>query len=145
MHTRLTLKPGKPGTKKLVAEYGDRLVCVRYRYDEERHVRLKTIEIIVEERDWTPRDAPPDPFEYVHITFPRSDATRLAVKRLGGLWEPSVQAWRITRAAVTLLGMTDRIIPPAQPASTDNNNFHPTADAPPPDGGGNHASTDAGA
>src|SRR5215212_7912040 len=100
MHTRLTLKPGKPGTKKQVAEYGDRLVCVRYRYDEERHVRLKTVEIIVEVRDWKPGEAPPDPLEYVHITFPRSDATRLAVKRLGGTFDRDTRTWRITRAAV---------------------------------------------
>ena len=25
------LKPGQPGTKKLVEEYGSRLLCVRYR------------------------------------------------------------------------------------------------------------------
>jgi hypothetical protein len=36
METRLTLRPGMPGTKKLVARYGDRLVCVRYLYDETR-------------------------------------------------------------------------------------------------------------
>ena len=36
MRTRLTLKPGQRGTKQLVAEYGDRLVCVRYRYDDKQ-------------------------------------------------------------------------------------------------------------
>ena len=29
METRLTLRPGMPGAKKLVARYGERLVCVR--------------------------------------------------------------------------------------------------------------------
>jgi hypothetical protein len=33
--TRLTLKPGQRGTHKLAAKYGDRLVRVRYRYDEQ--------------------------------------------------------------------------------------------------------------
>jgi hypothetical protein len=33
MRTRLHLKPGQKGTKQLLAQYGDRLVCVRYRYD----------------------------------------------------------------------------------------------------------------
>ena len=28
METRLTLRPGMPGTKKLVAHYGERLLCV---------------------------------------------------------------------------------------------------------------------
>ena len=46
MRTRLTLKPGRPGTKKLLAEYGSKLVCVRYRYDEELQTRCKTVELI---------------------------------------------------------------------------------------------------
>lgn len=56
MRTRLKLKPGQRGTKKLQAIYGDRLVCVRYRYDTEQGRRLKTIELIVEEKEWLPRD-----------------------------------------------------------------------------------------
>jgi len=31
---RLILRPGQNGTKKLLEKYGDRLVSVRYRYDE---------------------------------------------------------------------------------------------------------------
>ncbi|WP_322512865.1 hypothetical protein [Chloroflexus sp.] len=56
MRTRLKLKPGQRGTKKLQAMYGDRLVCVRYRYDAEHGRRLKTIELIVEEKAWLPPD-----------------------------------------------------------------------------------------
>ncbi len=38
---RLTLKPGQPGTKGLLARYGKRLVCVRYRYDERTRQRVR--------------------------------------------------------------------------------------------------------
>jgi len=48
MLTRLKLKPGPKGTKRLVAEHGDALVCVRYRYDEASSTRIKTVELIVE-------------------------------------------------------------------------------------------------
>ena len=48
------LKPGQKGTKRLVEQYGDALLCVRYRYDERRGIRLKTVEIVVEERPFTP-------------------------------------------------------------------------------------------
>ena len=48
METRLSLAPGQNGTKKLLAIYGDRLVCVRYRHDAERKQRHKTVELIVE-------------------------------------------------------------------------------------------------
>ena len=51
---RLHLKPGQKGTKQLLAQYGDRLICVRYRYDAQRKKRLKTVEILVAERDWEP-------------------------------------------------------------------------------------------
>ena len=54
MRTRLILKPGQRGTKRLGKQYGDRLLCVRYRYDEKRRKRLKTVELIVDEVDWQP-------------------------------------------------------------------------------------------
>lgn len=34
MRTRVSLVPGQRGTKRLSAEHGDRLVRIRYRYDE---------------------------------------------------------------------------------------------------------------
>jgi hypothetical protein len=55
MQTRLSLRPGQKGTKKLVIEYGDRLVAVRYRYDVDRQRRYKTVELVVEESPWSPR------------------------------------------------------------------------------------------
>jgi hypothetical protein len=39
MQTRLTLKPGQKGTNKLIAEYGDPLVCIGYRYDPQTKKR----------------------------------------------------------------------------------------------------------
>src|SRR3972149_11688377 len=32
----------------------DRLICVRYRYDAQRKKRFKTVELLVDERDWQP-------------------------------------------------------------------------------------------
>lgn len=50
------LKPGQKGTLRLVEKYGEALICIRYRYDEIRGVRLKTVEIIVDEKpDRMPR------------------------------------------------------------------------------------------
>jgi hypothetical protein len=46
MRTRLTLRPHQRGAKQLLAEYGSRLVCVRYRYDEHGKKRWKTVELI---------------------------------------------------------------------------------------------------
>ena len=49
METRLTLRPGMPGTKKLVTRYGERMVRVRYLYNETCGRRLKTAELIIDE------------------------------------------------------------------------------------------------
>lgn len=54
MNARVKLKPGQKGTKKLLEQYGDSLVCVRYRYDVEKRKQVKTVELIVSEADWTP-------------------------------------------------------------------------------------------
>ncbi len=54
MKTKLNIKRGERGTKKLSDKYGDRLVCVRYRYDPVRMKRYKTVELIEEETEWKP-------------------------------------------------------------------------------------------
>jgi len=49
MRTSQHLKPGRKGTKQLLTQYGDRLVCVRYRHDAQQKKRFKTVELIVAE------------------------------------------------------------------------------------------------
>jgi len=41
---RLTLHPNQDGVKGLRTQYGERLVCVRYRYDAHKQKRYKTVE-----------------------------------------------------------------------------------------------------
>ncbi len=49
-----SLRPGSPGTKKWLKEYGSHLVSVRYRVNPNRNVRSTTVEIIVEEAFYDP-------------------------------------------------------------------------------------------
>lgn len=96
MKTRLKLLPGQKGTKKLVDQYGAALVCVRYRYDEIRRVRVKTVELIVEAKDWNP---PPAKFAdnaivAVCIAYTEDTLKQLA-KAAGGRWDPAVKLWRV--------------------------------------------------
>src|SRR5262245_32164243 len=67
MQARSKLKPGQKGTRKLVELYGSRLICVCYRYDEARQRRVKTVELIVEEIDWTPKPKQPRPETVVQV------------------------------------------------------------------------------
>ncbi len=50
MDIRKTLHPGDMGTKRLLSEYGDQLVCVRYRDDKHAQKRFTTVELIIDER-----------------------------------------------------------------------------------------------
>jgi len=40
MKTHTSLKPGQKGTKRLMEQYGKALLCVRYRLDTTRGIRL---------------------------------------------------------------------------------------------------------
>ena len=88
METRLTLRPGQPGTRKLVEKYGERLVCVRYVYDTASGRRLKTVELVVESVPWKARQRrarrQDDDVVYVRIAYHETDLRERA-KRLGAV------------------------------------------------------------
>lgn len=96
MLTRLKLKPGQKGTKKLLSQYGDALVCVRYRYDEARSVRLKTVELVVEKAAWTPAARKFADSDLVPVRIAFSDnALRAEAKAAKGRWDPENKFWLI--------------------------------------------------
>lgn len=96
MKTRLKLKPGQKGTKTLVEIYGDALVCVRYRYDEESRTRVKTVEIIVEKKDWIPPQPKFADNEKVPVRIKfNENALKEMAKTAGGRWDPEKRLWLI--------------------------------------------------
>jgi hypothetical protein len=117
MRIRLHLKPGQNGTKQLLAQYGDRLICVRYRYDAQRKKRFKTVELLVAERDWQPprpriKD---DQIVALRVAFAEV-AVRERVKQAGGKWNPDRKVWEIRYDQAVALGLDTRIVD--EPAST---------------------------
>ena len=114
---RLHLKPGQKGTKQLVAQYGDRLICVRYRYDAQRKKRFKTVELLVAERDWEP---PRPRFAHDQIVGLRvaflDVAIRDRVKQGGGTWNPERRVWQLRYDRAVALGLRHRIVD--EPASS---------------------------
>src|SRR4029434_244287 len=96
MRTLLHLKPGQKGTKQLLAQYGDRLICVRYRYDAQRKKRFKTVEILVAERDWEPPRPRFGHDQIVGLRVPVADvAVRERVKQAGRAWDPPRRVWEL--------------------------------------------------
>lgn len=112
MKTRLTLKPGQNGTKKLLRKYGGRLVAVRYRYDEERRLRFKTAEIVEEQLPWIPPvPSDRDPNEPVLVRIGYEEASlRQAVKEAGGRWNQDRKLWELRLSAAYAMGLDQRIV-----------------------------------
>ncbi len=111
MRVGLSLKPGQDGTKGLLARYGKQLVCVRYRYDERTKQRLKTVELIVERKDWhaAPRSTGGETVVAVRVDW-REAELRRQVKAAGGKWDPVGRVWRLRRECVERLGLESRVV-----------------------------------
>jgi len=111
MRTRLHLKPGQKGTKQLLAQYGDRLVCVRYRDDAQRKKRFKTVELIVAECEWeapAPRFAD-DAIVGVRVGLAERELQQ-RVKQAGGKWNRRRQVWELHDDQVVALKLEARIV-----------------------------------
>ena len=111
LRVRLHLKPGQKGTKQLLAQYGDRLISVRYRYDARRKKRLKTVELLVAERDWDPPQPrfPHDQIVGLRVAF-ADVAVRDPVKQAGGTWNGERRVWQLRYDRVAALGLNSRIV-----------------------------------
>jgi hypothetical protein len=108
MRTLLTRRAGQPGTKKLMRRYGADLLCVRYRYDEESQLRLKTIELVVERIEWTSRRKV-DGRDPVHVRLDeRENLLRRAVLFAGGRWNETTETWVLSRESAIALGLAAR-------------------------------------
>lgn len=125
MHVLAMRRPGQRGTRKLATRYGDRLVCVRYRYDVAAGKRYKTVELIIEESTWTPppprpetskpvlnvddiNDLPAQREVGVKVFF-RENALREQVKAAGGRWLKSEKLWQMPFETAVSLGLEHRI------------------------------------
>jgi hypothetical protein len=90
------LRPGQKGTKKLLAEYGDALLCVRYRYDVQSCTCSKTVELIIEKKTWTPPSHRIKDDTLVPVRIGYGDKTsREKAKAAYGKWDPKTRAWYI--------------------------------------------------
>ncbi len=127
MHVLAVRRPGQRGTQKLVALYGERLVCVRYRYDAASGARYKTVELIVDQAAWSPppphphADKPlirvyriddletPSPQQVGVKVFFRENELRERVKAAGGQWSKAEKLWRLAYRMAISLGLEHRI------------------------------------
>lgn len=110
MKTKTHLKPGQKGTKSLVEKYGDALLCVRYRFDPDRGVRLKTVEIIVEEKHCKPAQRRGDDLVPVIVAYTEK-ALRDQLKSIGAKWDPQGKVWLVAYGKIRGTELEERICP----------------------------------
>ena len=107
---RLTLRPGDPGTKRLTEEYRDKLVAVRYRYDERNGRRYTTVELIVDDSPWVPERRFSDPDRLVGLRIGWAEKAHQArLRAVQARWDPAVKLWWLPLHLVTQLGLEERI------------------------------------
>ncbi len=109
--TRLKLKPGQKGTKRLMEQHGEALVCARYRYDEARRLRFKTVELVIEQTPWNPPKRQPrdDETVFVRIGYAERDLREIA-KAAKGRWNPEKKVWMIRYGAIKGTALEKHII-----------------------------------
>lgn len=121
MRVRSKMKPGQPGTRKLVQQFGDRLVCVRYRYDALKRRRYTTAEVIVEESEWDPMPSATARRERVPVRIEVHEVKlREKVKAAGGRWDPEKRVWHLPMEQVLQLGLSGRVAEAGRAASPDS-------------------------
>ena len=115
METRLTLRPGQNGTRKLAERFGKRLIRVRYRYDDILRKRYTTVELIVAESEWIPTSRKPrntrSPDHMVYIRVGYGEAgLRAKLQALGALWRPQHKLWELPWGVARGLHFEDRVV-----------------------------------
>jgi hypothetical protein len=108
---RKTLRPGDPGTRRFARDWGERLVCVRYRVDPSKRLRYTTVEIVASTpKAWRPPSRPaPSALVYVRTGGDEWELKqRLRAAR--AVWEPELGAWRLRYETAVRLKLRRRIL-----------------------------------
>ena len=87
--TKKKLSPGKPGTKNEFEKYGKNLVYVRYKYDAENKRKIKTIELVAEDKPWN-QNLERKPFNkkvFIKIEYDERESIKLHCDITRKWWE----------------------------------------------------------
>jgi hypothetical protein len=99
-----SFRPGERGTKRLLRDWGHRLVCVRYRYNPLLNRRIKTAELIVDEAPWRRKR---DVEVGIEIRSWENEL-RHAIVAAGGKWDRELGVWVLARKQAARLGLEER-------------------------------------
>jgi len=104
------LKPGNPGTLRWKEQFGDKLLCVRYRLDESGEKRYTTVEILVDVRATKKKSpAESDRMVFLRAGVGEKDIQKL-IKDAGGKWNSQERFWMLPYNKVKALNLLPRIV-----------------------------------
>ena len=113
-HVAKRIAPTQPGAIKLAEQYGERLVCVRYRHDSTGRHRYTTVELVVARSLVKPRsERQPRPKKLQVVALRLGGAEnelRKAVLAHGGVWNSKSGLWYLARTTAQALGLLKRIV-----------------------------------
>ena len=105
------LLPGQSGTKRHCRQFGDALVCVRYRHDERTGKRYSTVEIVVDVHeppvDTAARLLDHDEIIAAHVDYYDIDL-RARVQAAGVQWDRQRKVWLMPYGVALRLGLHGR-------------------------------------
>ena len=105
-HVVKKIAADQPGAQRWLRQYGERLVCVRYRDCTDGDERLVTVELVVDRRPRTAQSKEP-----VAVRIGREEiALRQQVKAAGAQFDWSQRLWLMPRGAVVRLGLQRRVV-----------------------------------
>lgn len=112
-----TIKPGDPGSRRFVRQYGEELVAVRYRRATDGSRLFTTIELVVDSRESKPGVNQHAVLRHqakkwvaVRIEYGETEL-RATVKRNKARWSRSHQVWLMRHEQAVAMGLSNRIIP----------------------------------
>jgi len=111
-HVVKRIAPTQPGAIKLARQFGDRLVCVRYRHDRSDTYRYTTVELIVDEAPIKMRSTrSPPKIQLVAVRIEPGEAELMrALRTHGAVWDGKARLWYVRRPVAKVLGLHKRIV-----------------------------------
>lgn len=102
-------KPGQPGTKKYLDQFGEKLRAVRYIYDEDAASKQITIELVQDVQYWSPELSRLRPDDFVGVPIRKDEVElRAKVKKAGAYWDPYDKLWFVRYKELGPLGLRQR-------------------------------------
>lgn len=104
------IRAGQPGTKKMVEKYGEKLLYIRYRYDTEKKVKYKTVELVEESGIYKSTLSRKKGNKIVELKIEyHEEELRSQIKEAGGKWNHEKKVWELKYKEVKKMCIEDRI------------------------------------